>query len=149
MLEYSSDVDRVLVLLCGHGGLRVSEAVALEWGDVDKDTLTVRKGKGNKQRRVNISHALYEALGKLPRNNDRVLPFTDTRARARLRNLANRANVNYKGAHALRHYAGTRLHNDTGSLEHVARHLGHSSLETTRVYAKWSDSVLKDTLANW
>ncbi len=54
-----------------------------------------------------------------------------------------------KGVHALRHYAGTRLMQQTKSLEDVARHLGHSSIETTRVYAKWSDEKLRDVLNDW
>lgn len=50
---------------------------------------------------------------------------------------------------ALRHSSGTRLYRETGDLETVARHLGHSSLETSRVYAKWSDERLKATLGEW
>jgi integrase/recombinase XerC len=149
LLEHGSTPDRVLVLLCAHAGLRVSEATALEWGDIEDITLLVRNGKGGKQRRVNMSIGLLDALDKLERKDVRVLPFTPTRARARLKHLAKRADVTYRGVHALRHYAGTRLHGETGSLEHTARHLGHSNLETTRVYAKWSDTVLRDTLAKW
>ncbi|WP_237724998.1 tyrosine-type recombinase/integrase [Deinococcus alpinitundrae] len=74
---------------------------------------------------------------------------TQTAARQRLRLLAKKAGVTYRGWHALRHYAGTRLVAQTGSLEHAARHLGHSSIETTRVYAKWSDQTLNDALAGW
>ncbi|MEM6427659.1 MAG: site-specific integrase [Deinococcota bacterium] len=149
LLEHAGSVDGALILLCGHAGLRVSEAVALEWQDIDGSTLMVRSGKGGKSRRVNLSQALSEVLQDVPRVDTRLLPFTDTRARERIRNLCERAEVAYKGIHALRHYAGTRLYAETNGLEHVARHLGHSSIETTRVYAKWSDSTLKDTLANW
>lgn len=82
----------------------------------------------------------------LPRE---VIGGTQTAARERLRALCKRASVTYRGWHALRHYAGTRLVRQTGSLEHAARHLGHSSIETTRVYAKWSDRALSDALAGW
>jgi uncharacterized protein (DUF2336 family) len=37
----------------------------------------------------------------------------------------------------------------TGSLEHVARHLDHSSIETSRIYAKWSDDTLSASLSGW
>ncbi|UQN09002.1 tyrosine-type recombinase/integrase [Deinococcus sp. QL22] len=49
------------------------------------------------------------------------------------------AETRYRGWHAFRHSAGTRLVRQTGSLKYAAHHLGHSSIETTRVYAKWSD----------
>ncbi len=78
-----------------------------------------------------------------------MLAWSDVRARARLQQVCMRANVPYKGVHALRHYAGTRLMQQTNSLEDVARHLGHSSIETARVYAKWSDEKLRDVLNDW
>ena len=73
----------------------------------------------------------------------------ERRARARPQQGCTKANVPDKGVHALRHYAGTRLMQQTNSLEDVARHLGHSSIETTRVYAKWSDEKLRDVLNDW
>jgi len=51
--------------------------------------------------------------------------------------------------HSLRHSAGTRLYAETGDLETTARHLGHAKLETTRVYAKWSDRRLRETIGRW
>jgi integrase len=145
LLMLAKAKDRVLVLLGAHGGLRVEEIVALCWEDVDLNArvLTVREGKGGKSRRVNLSASLLEALVILGPSAGRMLAFTTTRARARLKALAERAGVAYKGVHALRHYAGTRLARETGDLEHVARHLGHSSLEMARIYAKWSDEGLK------
>ena len=49
----------------------------------------------------------------------------------------------------VRHYAGTRLLQQTRSLEHVARHLGHAQIETSRIYAKWSDETLREALSAW
>jgi len=51
-----------------------------------------------------------------------------------------------KGVHALGHSAGTRLYAETQDLETTARHLGHTTLETTQVYAKWSDRRLRETI---
>ena len=59
------------------------------------------------------------------------------------------AGIPYRGIHALRHTCGTRLVRETGNLEMAARHLGHSSIETTRVYAKWSDEGLNSTVGGW
>ncbi len=67
----------------------------------------------------------------------------------RLRALCAAASVSPKGVHALRHSAGARLYAETSGLESTARHLGHSTLETARVYAKWSDRRLRDTVGDW
>jgi len=79
-----------------------------------------------------------------------VLPYRTTHeARARMRRLCARAGVPYKGIHSLRHTAGTRLFRETESMEDTARHLGHASTDTTRVYAKWSNTRLQATVGQW
>lgn len=152
LLEASGPRDRALILLCAHGGLRIMEALALTWADVQGDTLTVRHGKGGKLRRVACSPTLSAALdlwGSIGRTSGGlVIGGGQTAARERLRLLCTRAGVAYKGWHAFRHYAGTRLAASAG-LENAARHLGHASIETTRVYAKWGDASLKNALADW
>lgn len=142
--------DRALILLCAHGGLRIEEALRLTWDDLDLagGVLTVRHGKGGKTRRVTLTRSLNLALQQVPRTAQ-VIGGTQTAARQRLRGLCARAGTRYRGWHAFRHYAGTRLVRQTGNLEYAARHLGHSSLDTTRVYAKWSDRVLDEALAEW
>ena len=142
--------DRALILLCAHAGLRIEEALTLQWADVDLPggLLTVRQGKGGKLRRVSLTRSLIQSLQDLPRT-DPLIGGTQSAARQRLKVIAARAESRYRGWHAFRHYAGTRLVRQTGSLEHAARHLGHASLDTTRVYAKWSDTALPDALANW
>ena len=55
----------------------------------------------------------------------------------------------YRAVHALRHYSGTKLYRAGSDLEAVARHLGHSTLETTRIYAKWSDESLRSSVGKW
>lgn len=155
LLEYADVQDRVLLLLGGHAGLRVAESTALVWTDIDTGAqrLTVQHGKGGKQRRVTLSRRLITALEEwrplAPANQPRILPYTTTRARQRLKVLAEKAGVPYLGTHALRHTAGTRLYKATRNLEDVARHLGHSNLETTRIYAKWDDQHLKDVVDEW
>ena len=145
--------DRALILLCAHAGLRIAEALSLKWTDLEGDSLTVQRGKGGKARRVRCSASLRTALSTLRAEvgslHAPVIGATQMAARERLRLLAKRAGVTYRGWHAFRHYAGTKLVAQTGSLEHAARHLGHSSIETTRVYAKWSDRTLNEALEGW
>ncbi len=156
LLQNAETVDRALLLLGAHAGLRVSEATALEWRDVDLPSymLTVRAGKGGKAGRVVMSKSLVKVLVDLKKaggtSGERPLPFGPTRARQRVEALSRRAGVPYRGVHALRHYAGTRAAREHGgNLEPVARHLRHSNLETSRIYAKWSDETLKRSVGEW
>lgn len=142
---------RVLLLLCGHTGLRITEALTLEWADVDLSAraLTVQHGKGGKARQVNLSRSLVAALEVLPGREGPVIGGGADAARERLYWLCRRAGVTNKGFHALRHYAGTRLVHEGHSLDAAARHLGHASIETTRIYAKWADDGLREALDKW
>jgi len=171
LLAAATGEDRALVLLGAHAGLRVSEALALRHADVRlaDGELDVRDGKGGKARTVPVSASLATALregvadgddtqdgrkegrgGAGADTQERVLRVRDDRqARLRLRRLAVAAGVPYRGYHALRHYCGTRLMRDTGDLDTVARVLGHSSIETARVYAKWSDQGAKTAIGRW
>ena len=145
--------DRVLVLLGAHAGLRAGECVALRWEDVrpGRRDLTVRRGKGGAARTVAMSATLARALQVLPRRSDGyVLPYrASVSAWRHVQALCAAAGVAPKGVHSLRHSAGTRLYAETGDLETTARHLGHAKLETTRVYAKWSDRRLRETIGRW
>lgn len=141
LLEVADDLDRTLVLLGAHGGLRVGEALALTWEDVSLagGTLRVRAGKGGKGGTVHLSRALSDALTtwKTQSKGAHVLPYrTATRARQRIKNLCRRANVPYLGVHSLRHHCGTRLYRLTGDLRVPAKHLRHASTNTTQTYAK-------------
>lgn len=151
LLEHADARMRALILLCAHGGLRISEALAVRRADINLDgrELTVRHGKGGKQRRVVIGDTLIRALNHLPEQPGSLIGGSYPAAVERLRRLCLRAGVAYRGYHALRHYAGTRLTKEGASLDDVARHLGHSVLETARIYAKWSDDSLRRRVGQW
>jgi len=162
LIMFSTGEDQALVLLGAHAGLRVSEMLALRWDAVDlgRRQITVHKGKGGKPRTVAMSRSLAAALDEIKGSHDEeetsaaragyVLPYgTAVSAWNRLNRVCARAGVAPKGIHSLRHAAGTRVVHETGSLEEAARHLGHASIETTRVYAKWSNTRLQATVGQW
>jgi integrase len=152
LLETASPRDRVLILLGAHAGLRVSEACALEWDDVmiDAQAIKVRNGKGGKPRTVAISARLAQALTALETGRGGlVLDLGEQGARAALRRLCSSAGVTYQAVHSLRHQAGTRLYRQTGDLKAVAKHLGHSRLESSSIYAKFAEDSLKETINDW
>ncbi len=154
LLEHAEGDLLALLLLCAHAGLRIGEALQVRWADVDLERrrVRVRAGKGGKTRVVVMSRTLQAALRDLPRAAGTIYIVraknTDA-ARERLERLCRRAGVRPRGFHALRHYAGTRLFRQTGNLDAAARQLGHAQLETTRVYAKWSDDSLDASVGEW
>ena len=151
LLDTAEGSDLLMVLLGAHAGLRVSEMCRLQWREVDFKArkVIVRLGKGGKTRRVSLSNTLTQALWEC-RGEGRVLAVgSRSRAYRRLRNLCLEAGVEFKGVHALRHYTGTRLYRVTRDLNEVAHTLGHVSIETTRVYAKYDQAVEKDAVRDW
>lgn len=155
LLEHGDTVDCALVLLAGHGGLRIAEILALTWGDVANGMVGVKNGKGGKGRDVPMSKPLRAAIDALARGKgDAMFTFTATTARTRLKALCKRAKVEYTykgvgGMHRLRHSAGFRFYRDTRSLIHTAKLLGHKSTETAKIYSSKNDSLIADTIASW
>lgn len=153
LLWAADTTDKLLILLGAFAGLRVSEIVTLRGSDVDLPgrRLTVRHGKGRRQRSVVISNSLARLLATCAPVDGYVLPYrTPSNAYRRLKRLCVSTKVPFRGVHALRHAAGTRLmieHN--GNLEPVARHLGHANLDTTRIYVEWDDRLLEETVGKW
>lgn len=153
--------ERVVLLLGAHGGLRVGEMVRLRWDDIDLrgGTLLVRGGKGGKTAEVVLSPRLAAELTTYRRELE-----SDTVARHRVEVLALRsqygiynrlrklclvAGVSFKGVHALRHAAGTRLYRQTGDLGQVQDHLRHSTLDMARRYARSDRRRLQGSLSEW
>lgn len=152
LVHHAPSQLKCLLLLCAHAGLRISEALALKREDVQApdSVLIVQKGKGNKRRRVVLSATLTQAVnseGGPPSAN--IINMTYNAARRALKSLCTATNTTYRAWHALRHYAGTRLARETGDLERVARHLGHADIATARIYAKWSETRLHETVGRW
>jgi integrase/recombinase XerC len=144
--------DRVLVLLMAHAGLRVFEAVAVEWDHIDFEAgrLEVVSGKGGKTDSVPLSPTLRDVLEQSPVvKQGLLLPFGDARARQRIKRLCNQAGITYRGCHSFRHYTGTRLLSETGRLEVVQQILRHADVSTSGIYAKMDKTVLERAVGSW
>ncbi|MGI8682029.1 MAG: tyrosine-type recombinase/integrase [Mycobacteriales bacterium] len=136
---------RRTVCLGAYAGLRVSEAAAQVWEDVDVENRRVRvTGKGQKTRLVGLSSLLLDSL--LPDTGGSVVTAGETPYTAgTLQRKVNRAieaagvDVTY---HQLRHRFGTVALGASGNLLAVSRAMGHSSPATTAIYAATSDSDL-------
>lgn len=155
--------EAVLLLLGAHAGLRVSEMLDLTWAAVDlaNGELTVSGGKGGKTAAVLLSPRLAHELTAYRRvvesavdtvlsPDSRVLTLrSQYGVYNRLRRLCGRAGVDFKGVHALRHAAGTKLYRQTGDLGQVQDHLRHSTLDMARRYARSDRRRLRGSLEDW
>ena len=147
----------ILMLLYGCG-LRISEALNLNFEDINENDYLIIKGKGNKERMVplmdyvknDIENYIHECpknfmkddplfVGKrLDRLSPRIIQYVLEKIRHNL-SLPETATP-----HALRHSFATHLLNSGGDLRTIQELLGHSSLSTTQKYTKVETEKLYD-----
>lgn len=133
-------------------GFRVSESAALDWIDVDTadDVLVVRRSKGGKSRAVPVSPDLIRQIGPALSSGNVVThggpPYTAAQLQRRL-NRAMRAHGCEFTSHDLRHRWGIAAYRVSHDLLAVGEMMGHSSVNTTKVYAQ-ADSEMKRKIAS-
>ncbi|TVQ91713.1 MAG: tyrosine recombinase XerC [Deltaproteobacteria bacterium] len=147
--------DRALVELLYGAGLRVSEAAALSWEDLDlkRGLVHVREGKGGKPRQVPLTPPAVQALRALSEGratgavfrNRRGGRLTDRSMRRIVRKLGLKAGVGGLHPHAFRHAFATHLLDGGADLRAVQEMLGHRSLSTTQRYTHVSVRSLRAT----
>lgn len=147
--------DRAVAELLYAAGLRVSELVGLDLGDVSSSQRTLRvRGKGRKERIVPFGRQAAAALeAYLPVRarwrcqvgdedeplfvNQRGGRLSDRSVRRLLDAAVRRtADLAHLHPHALRHAFATHLLEAGMDLRAIQELLGHSSLATTQVYTK-------------
>lgn len=144
LLEQLPDDLRRATCLGAYAGLRVSEAAALEWRDIDLERNRARVvGKGGKTREVALSPVLVDQL--LPDTGGNVVTgISQAYSAGVLQRRINRA-IASAGVdatfHQLRHRYGTIAYQATGDIIAVGRQMGHASPTTTAVYAAANDDV--------
>ncbi len=141
--------DRALFTLLYGCGLRISEGLGLNRGDLPPDAETVRVlGKGSKQRQVPVlpavNAAVAEYLAACPWPGGREAPLfvgargdrlSDGVARRRMRDLRTLMGLpDSVTPHALRHSFATHLLGGGADLRAIQDLLGHASLSTTQRY---------------
>jgi integrase/recombinase XerD len=118
-------------------GCRVSEFVGLDVEDFSYDdkTITVRMGKGRKDRVVPILPALADELAG----------HRGLRSFGPLKELAAGAGIAKRVyPHLMRHTVAQLLLEGGMPLEQVQRFLGHSSITTTQIYAESTPVMIRD-----
>ncbi len=151
--------DRALLEVAYSSGLRLSELVGLNHGDVDRGAGLLRvRGKGRRERIVPIGEqalarldAYLAGLGARARRGDEPV-FVNARAgrlsgrtvqrvvKRRLSEVANGLGVT---PHALRHSFASHLLDRGADLRAIQELLGHRSLASTQVYTHVTRARLK------
>lgn len=158
--------DRALLELLYGTGIRISEAVGLDLGDLDLEDGTIRVlGKGSKERVVPIGRGARVAVDAYLRDGRLAL----RRARARRATDVDAVVLNARGGrisrqscwaivsragervgldarlspHVLRHSCATHMLDHGADLRVVQELLGHASISTTQVYTKVSPERLR------
>lgn len=132
------------ILLMWYAGLRSSEVPALDWRDVDLDAgeLTVRDGKGGKDRGVAIHRRLAANLAETPEDKQRGAVCGHLNGKPiSYKSMPHIFSDRYLGAfgleisaHQLRHSFAVNLLRAGADIRQIQVQLGHASLETTQRY---------------
>ena len=149
--------DAALVNLLYSSGLRISEALSLEWAHLDEQRQVLRVvGKGDKERLVPYSERSARALEKYKKNSwqkwssvKSKVPAIFISARSSkmtrmggwkaLSFWSQMAGLEHVHPHVLRHSFATHLLAGGADVRIVQCLLGHSSINTTERYLKIED----------
>jgi integrase/recombinase XerD len=155
--------DRALLETLYSTGVRVGELVALAVYDLEPDRriITVRQGKGRKDRVVPIGRRALSWLTKylvdvrpqlVEKSNEATLfvtssgrPFGRTHVSAVVRRYILKAGIAKPGScHLMRHTAATLMLEAGADLRALQLFLGHSKLNTTQIYTHVSIQRLSE-----
>jgi integrase/recombinase XerC len=144
------DRDRAMLELLYSSGLRLSELIGLDCGDIDLRDATVRvTGKGNKERIVPVGSHARTALSTWQRSRAGLAPadepalFVSRRGtrlsprsvQTRVAHWARRQGIDTRVfPHLFRHSFATHLLESSHDLRGVQELLGHANISTTQVY---------------
>ncbi len=150
--------DKAVMMLLYGSGLRISEALNLNFGDITPSDITLKiKGKGKKERLVPLLPVVVDAikayLEKVPYDLKIGDPlFVGARGERLLARIIQRQMQKIRAyigladsvtPHALRHSFATHLLNEGCDLRAIQELLGHESLSTTERYTNVSLETLQ------
>jgi integrase/recombinase XerC len=148
-------LDRAAFYLLWQGGLRLGELEELLLEDLDLAgrRLTVRKGKGQRDRAVYLTDTAVGAVraylplrGMGPTDHlflYRNEPLSKDLVRGRIQAAGERVGVKVY-PHRLRHTCGTQLLNAGRRVTSIQKFLGHKRLNSTMIYARVHDHTVTE-----
>jgi integrase len=136
----------VVLQLLKETGMRIGEALRLDWDDIDLEQKTVvlnNPEKNGTPRMFKISEKLVMMLNRLPRDSDRVFGsswrsiFSNFNAQ-RKRSAKKLGNPKLLKIHfhTLRHFKATMEYHRTKDILYVMKLLGHKNIANTLIYTQ-------------
>ena len=155
--------DRTIIELMYSTGLRRAEIAHLHIADIDfeRQLLTVRKGKGNKDRIVPVGSRaltwldryLTEARPQLSKSEGENTLFLSKRGTPLnidwlsviVKRIVEAAELSKSGScHLFRHSMATAMLDNGADIRYIQEMLGHSDIGSTQIYTKVSITKLKE-----
>ncbi|MDH5690602.1 MAG: tyrosine-type recombinase/integrase [Candidatus Bathyarchaeota archaeon] len=136
-----------LLQLLKETGMRIGEALALRWIDVDLERYVVlvnNPEKSGNPRALKISGKLVTMINKLPKTNEKLfgkmIPKTAgsslIKLRKRISEKLQNTRIRRIHFHALRHWKATMEYHKTKDILRVMKMLGHRNIQTTLIYTQ-------------
>lgn len=151
--------DHLVIAMFYATGMRLSELIGLDDGDVDFAASVIKvTGKRNKQRLIPFGEELRAEMEAYVKRRDESVPvrsgaFFVRKTGERLypnivrkivtRNLSKVVTVKKRSPHVLRHTFATSMLNHEAELGAIKELLGHESLATTEIYTHTTFEELK------
>lgn len=153
ILKATSNIKHRLLIALGYGcGMRVSELINIKPCDFYSNFSMLRiRGKGQKDRIVPIDTSIADMTRMLSVGIDasdfifcgqKGEHITKRTAQKILWHACNRAGVQYRSIHKLRHSFATHLHEAGNDIRTIQKLLGHSSTKTTEIYTQVSSAMI-------
>ncbi|MEA3515487.1 MAG: tyrosine-type recombinase/integrase [Nanoarchaeota archaeon] len=157
MIEECGNIrDELILLFMYNIGARVSELINFRIEDIDfeNNSVSIFRGKGAKDRTVNISKDFAQLLRAFVRRKDKGTlfisnhgkPFTPRAIQKKIKSIAMSAGLAYIDKitpHSLRHTHAVHALQSGVNIVSIKKHLGHKNLKTTMVYTEISDEIVK------
>ena len=155
--------DYAILLTFLKSGIRESELADLQIDDVDflHNELTVREGKGKKERTIPLMPELKTALGRYVGERDQQENVVDVETfflakngtslnpssiRKLVKKYYTKAGVRKSGVHTLRHTFSAHNVNNGMGIADLQKVLGHKKKETTLKYIHVVNTSLRETM---
>jgi site-specific recombinase XerD len=145
-----------MLKLCYGMGLRLSEIINLKITDIDSKNMQVfiEKGKGKKDRYVNLPQSILEQLRMYykeyrPKKHlfegQNCEQYSARSVQKVFKNALQKAGVNKQvGIHSLRHSYATHLLEQGTDIRFIQELLGHNNIKTTLIYTNVTNNSIRN-----